>query len=260
MTVAQSHDRDRRGQRQNGSGTRPTKAAATAWRSRPTARLSTFRSSKVRTGTWSNARDGRRDRHHRDQIRLAQHHLRGRRRSTSIWPACSRRCSRSPIPKTHTVASTVGPFANVIRPFTVNGANTLVFVNVNGLLGFEVGDLKTGKKLYHVEVAGYQAGPGEAPRLPEPRHRADAGRKGTLAGRLRQQRDSRLRLDGDAAETGYSSIKARDCVGWVSFSMDGRLCLLLHGRNHRRGDEEDHRGAARTKRAARCRAKSCSTS
>src|SRR5258706_5446378 len=65
---------------------------------------------------------------------------------------------RSPLlsvadPKTHKVVSTVGPFANVIRPFSVNGSNTLVFVNVNGLLGFEVGDLRTGKKLYHVEVA-----------------------------------------------------------------------------------------------------------
>src|SRR5471030_26554 len=58
--------------------------------------------------------------------------------------------------KTHTVSSTVGPFENVIRPFTVNGNNTLVFVNVNGLLGFEVGDLRSGKKLYHVEVEGYK--------------------------------------------------------------------------------------------------------
>ena len=33
-------------------------------------------------------------------------------------------------PRTNTVASTVGPFSNVIRPFTVNGSNTLVFVNI----------------------------------------------------------------------------------------------------------------------------------
>ena len=38
-------------------------------------------------------------------------------------------------PKTNTVVSTVGPFENVIRPFTVNGKNTLVFVNVNGCWG-----------------------------------------------------------------------------------------------------------------------------
>ena len=62
-------------------------------------------------------------------------------------------------PKTNTVVSKVGPFANVIRPFTVNGSNTLCFVNVNDLLGFEVGDIRSGKKLYHVEVEGYQKGP-----------------------------------------------------------------------------------------------------
>ena len=45
---------------------------------------------------------------------------------------------------TNKVDRTVGPFENVIRPFTVNGSDTLVFVNVNGLLGFEVGDLQTG--------------------------------------------------------------------------------------------------------------------
>src|SRR5262249_24074134 len=71
---------------------------------------------------------------------------------------------RSPLlsvadPVTHTVVKTVGPFANSIRPFTVNGSNQLVFVNVNGLLGFEVGDLETGKKLYHVEVEGYKQAP-----------------------------------------------------------------------------------------------------
>src|SRR5438445_2290120 len=38
--------------------------------------------------------------------------------------------------KTHTVASEVGPFDNVIRPFTVNGSHTLVFVNINGLPDF----------------------------------------------------------------------------------------------------------------------------
>lgn len=54
---------------------------------------------------------------------------------------------------------TVGPFSSSIRPFTVNGADTLCFVNLNGLLGFEIGDLRTGKKLHRVEVEGYQIGP-----------------------------------------------------------------------------------------------------
>jgi hypothetical protein len=61
--------------------------------------------------------------------------------------------------RTHRVVKTVGPFAAPVRPFTVNGTQTLAFVNVNGLLGFEVGDLATGKKLHRVEVKRFAAGP-----------------------------------------------------------------------------------------------------
>src|SRR4051812_17061372 len=61
-------------------------------------------------------------------------------------------------PATHAVVQKIGPFANVIRPFTIDGAQTRAYVNVNDLLGFEVGDLKTGKVLQHVEVEGYQKG------------------------------------------------------------------------------------------------------
>ncbi|HZF37320.1 MAG TPA: hypothetical protein VE715_00720, partial [Blastocatellia bacterium] len=56
--------------------------------------------------------------------------------------------------RTHTITKEIGPFGNVIRPFTINGAQTLCYVNVNDLLGFEIGDLKTGKTLHRVEVAG----------------------------------------------------------------------------------------------------------
>src|SRR5436309_3578617 len=62
-------------------------------------------------------------------------------------------------PRTYTIAKRIGPFGNVIRPFTVNGRQTLCFVNVNELLGFEVGDLQTGKMLHRVEVEGYERGP-----------------------------------------------------------------------------------------------------
>ena len=62
-------------------------------------------------------------------------------------------------PKTHTVVGGVGPFSSAIRPFTINDAQTLCFVNVNGLLGFEVGDIRTGKMLHRVEVPGYDQGP-----------------------------------------------------------------------------------------------------
>ena len=61
--------------------------------------------------------------------------------------------------KKHDLVSKVGPFANNVRPFTVNGKETLVYVTVDSLLGFEVGDLKSGAKLDHVEVEGWNSGP-----------------------------------------------------------------------------------------------------
>jgi hypothetical protein len=60
---------------------------------------------------------------------------------------------------THRVARTIGPFSDSIRPFTVNGSQTLCLVNVNNLLGFEIGDMKSGKMLHRVEVAGFEKGP-----------------------------------------------------------------------------------------------------
>lgn len=58
----------------------------------------------------------------------------------------------------HGIVKEVGPFSAPIRPFTINGRQTLTFVNVNQLLGFEVGDLTTGKMLHRVEVQGFQKG------------------------------------------------------------------------------------------------------
>ena len=51
------------------------------------------------------------------------------------------------------------PFSAPVRPFTVNGAQTLAYVCVNELLGFEIGDLTTGKLLHRIQVPGYKKGP-----------------------------------------------------------------------------------------------------
>ena len=59
----------------------------------------------------------------------------------------------------HSVEKTVGPFSAPIRPFTVNGRQTRVYVCVNSLLGFEIGDIQTGKKLHRLEVPGFKQGP-----------------------------------------------------------------------------------------------------
>ena len=61
-------------------------------------------------------------------------------------------------PATGEIVERIGPFGAPIRPFTVNAAGRRCFVNVNGLLGFEVGDVTTGKVLARVEVPGFKQG------------------------------------------------------------------------------------------------------
>jgi hypothetical protein len=62
-------------------------------------------------------------------------------------------------PTSHAIAKEVGPFGGPVRPFTVNRAQTRAYVCVNDLLGFEVGDLTTGKLLHRLEVPGVKRGP-----------------------------------------------------------------------------------------------------
>jgi len=52
--------------------------------------------------------------------------------------------------KTRTIVKEIGPFGNMVRPFTFNGTQTLLFANINDFLGFEIADLKTGAILHHV--------------------------------------------------------------------------------------------------------------
>jgi len=47
----------------------------------------------------------------------------------------------------------VGPFANFIRPFTINGKETLAYVTTDSLLGFEVGDPCSIPSLPHDQVS-----------------------------------------------------------------------------------------------------------
>ena len=124
--------------------------------------------------------------------------------------------------RTLKIASEVGPFDNVIRPFTVNGSNTLVFVNINGLLGFEVGDLRTGKKLCRVEVNGYSQGPVKRHACPSHGIALTPDEKELW---LADCANSAIHVFDATVmpPKQVTSIKVRDCIGWVSFSMDSRF-------------------------------------
>ncbi len=56
---------------------------------------------------------------------------------------------------TNTVIRNIGPLVSSVRPFTINGKQTLAFTTATGFLGFQVSDINTGKVLYTVPVAGF---------------------------------------------------------------------------------------------------------
>lgn len=129
---------------------------------------------------------------------------------------------------TNQIVGTCGPFSASIRPFTINSAQTLCFVNVNKLLGFEVGDLVTGQKLYRVEVQGFPQGPTK-------RHGCPSHGIGmTPDGREIWVTDAHNRrmhiFDATAMPPKQvGAIELRDEPGWITFSIDGRLAYPSTG-------------------------------
>ena len=129
--------------------------------------------------------------------------------------------------KTHTVVKKVGPFGNGIRPFTINSDESLAFVTVDSLLGFEVGDLKTGKKLARVAVQGWLPGPVR-------RH----GNPSHGIGLTPDEKEiwlcdgHNMRLHVFSAVAPYqqlTTIPLQDMPGWVTFSLDGKYAYPSSG-------------------------------
>lgn len=122
--------------------------------------------------------------------------------------------------KTHAVVGKVGPFGGVVRPFTVNGAQTRCYVCVNGLLGFEVGDLTTGKVLHRVEVSGFPTGPVK-------RHGCPSHGVGLTPDEREvwvvDAFNRRVHVFDNTADPPKptASIPVREQPGWVTFSIEG---------------------------------------
>ncbi len=123
---------------------------------------------------------------------------------------------------------TAGPFTDMIRPFTINGKQTLVFANVNKLLGFEVGDLTTGKMLHRVEVKGYQQGMIKRHGCPSHGIALSPNEKELWladgANQLLHVFDATV-----MPPVQTSSIALRDQPGWITFSMDGKYVFSSTG-------------------------------
>lgn len=123
--------------------------------------------------------------------------------------------------KTHKVDKTCGPFSAAIRPFTVNAAQSLCFVTVNGLLGYEIGELTTGKMIHRVEVAGFKKGP--VKRHGCPSHGIGLtpdGKEIWLCDAFNRQVHvfDISKLPGKQTH----SLSLREEPGWVTFSLDGK--------------------------------------
>lgn len=129
--------------------------------------------------------------------------------------------------KTNALKEKVGPFGSNVRPFTINGKETLTYVTVDSLLGFEVGDIKSGKKLARVTVQGWNMGP--VRRHGNPSHgiglTPDEKELWVCDGH-------NMRLHVFSAEAPYqqlTTIPVRDMPGWITFSLDGKYAYPSTG-------------------------------
>jgi DNA-binding beta-propeller fold protein YncE len=123
--------------------------------------------------------------------------------------------------------SQMGPFFNHIRPFTIDARQERCYVNCDSLLGFEVGDLHTGKMITHIDVKGFQMGP--------------VKRHGCPSHGIALTPDERELWLADgfneaihifslgAAPRQTTTIKLSDQPGWITFSLDGKYALPSTG-------------------------------
>jgi hypothetical protein len=123
---------------------------------------------------------------------------------------------------------TVGPFSAAVRPFTIDRREKRCYVNVNDLLGFEVGDLETGRILGRVEVQGFEKGPTKRHGCPS--HGVALTPDETELW-LTDAANSRLHIF-DATTmppTQLASVELRDQPGWITFSIDGKYAYPSTG-------------------------------
>ena len=126
------------------------------------------------------------------------------------------------------ISSTVGPFANHVRPFTIDAAQKSCFVNVDSLLGFEIGDLVSGKKISHIEVKGFHTGPVKRHGCPShgialtPAENeiwlADAFNEAIHIFDISKKEPVQIK-----------TIKLSDQPGWITFSIDGKYAMPSTG-------------------------------
>jgi DNA-binding beta-propeller fold protein YncE len=129
--------------------------------------------------------------------------------------------------KNHSLSGKIGPFSNFVRPFTLDGKETTVYVTCDSLLGFETGDIKSGRKLATVKVEGWDRGP--------------VRRHGNPSHGIALSPDEKeiwlcdghnMRLHVFRNEPPYqqlTTIPLQDMPGWITFSLDGKYAYPSSG-------------------------------
>jgi DNA-binding beta-propeller fold protein YncE len=129
--------------------------------------------------------------------------------------------------KTNEVTAQVGPFANFVRPFTINRKETRIFVNCNDLLGFEVGDITTGKKIAHKEVEGWVTGPVRRHSCPSHGIGLTPDEKEIW---LCDGFNMRMHIFSAVAPyQQLTTIPLQDMPGWITFTIDGKYAYPSSG-------------------------------
>lgn len=129
--------------------------------------------------------------------------------------------------KAHSLIKKIGPFGNFVRPFTIDGKETRVYVTVDSLLGFEIGDIHSGKKLARIEVKGWNTG--SVRRHGNPSHGIGLTpdeKEVWLADGYN------MRVHVFSALPPYqqlTTISLRDMPGWITFSIDGKYVYPSSG-------------------------------
>ena len=128
----------------------------------------------------------------------------------------------------HQIVQKVGPFAGAIRPFTVNGQRTRAYICVNDLLGFEIGDLTSGKKLHRVEVQGFERGPIKRHGCPSHGIGLTPDEREAWVVDAANQRVHVFDNTADPPKQ-KESISLREQPGWITFSLDGNYAYPSTG-------------------------------
>lgn len=128
---------------------------------------------------------------------------------------------------THKAAGTI-TFSDSVRPLTMNGKATTIYACLNNLLGFEIGDVASGKMLHRVVVPGFESGKVLRHGCPSHGIAMTPDEKEIW---VTDAHNKRLHIyDLSVMPPKYvESIELRDEPGWVTFSIDGTVAIPSTG-------------------------------